>query len=210
MTSSPLLLLNVAHYERASLGNGPGKRFVLWVQGCTLGCSGCLNPHTHPTTARLVMPPLEVIALVHSEPGLEGVTFSGGEPFQQARALTEVCQQLRTSTSLSMMAYTGYTYEYLRTSGTVWQQRLLAALDILVDGPFEAALRAPLMWRGSRNQRVLFLSERYTPEAVGLRDGVQQMELITTSDGRLVRTGFPVAWSALRHALQGHGIEVTP
>lgn len=208
--TSQRLLLNVAHIEKSSLGNGPGRRFVLWVQGCTTHrCPGCMNPETHHQEPRLLLVPREVLALIQEEPGLEGITLTGGEPFEQARALAEMCRQVRASTDLSVMAYTGYVYEDLLSRGDRWQKQLLSCLDILVDGPFIAYLQAPLMWRGSRNQRVLFLSGRHTPESVGLQDGARRMELIATPGGKLVRTGFPLEWHRLLKALQGHGIEVT-
>jgi anaerobic ribonucleoside-triphosphate reductase activating protein len=92
-----------------------------------------------------------------------GVTFSGGEPFEQAGFLADVVDRVRTShPDLSVMSYSGNTWEELIAADSPDIQRYLAQLDILVDGVFDLSLRrTDLLWRGSSNQKVHYLSDRH-------------------------------------------------
>ena len=83
------LLLNVASTMARSRANGPGIRAVVWVQGCTIGCSGCYNEFTHPHKIESLYTPSEVAKWILSIDGIDGVTFSGGEPFEQAKAVLQ-------------------------------------------------------------------------------------------------------------------------
>jgi anaerobic ribonucleoside-triphosphate reductase activating protein len=92
----------------------------------------------------------------------DGLTVSGGEPFLQAEALCILLDGLRRHLpGLSTMAYSGYRHEWLRDRGTEDQRELLRRLDILVDGPYVERRHAPLRWRGSTNQRIIWLSDRH-------------------------------------------------
>lgn len=93
---------------------------------------------------------------------IDGMTFSGGEPFAQAGTLGELVDAVRQVRDLSVMSYSGYTLEWLRRNGNSEQRGLLERLDILVDGPYRADLHASLRWRGSSNQRVHLLTTRHT------------------------------------------------
>ncbi|MCA9258281.1 MAG: radical SAM protein, partial [Planctomycetales bacterium] len=90
-------------------------------------------------------------------------TYSGGEPMAQARELAILSASLRQA-NLSIVCYTGYTIEALRLRTDPWTQRLLACVDVLIDGPYRADQAAGLRWRGSRNQRVHYLTSRYRPD----------------------------------------------
>jgi anaerobic ribonucleoside-triphosphate reductase activating protein len=118
---------------------------------------------------------------------VEGVTFSGGEPFAQASGLVQLAEVVRER-GLSLMAFTGYELEELTVPD---QQRLLGLLDIVVTGRFVASLkRTDLRWRGSSNQRVHFLSDRYAAEAEG--DGAA-VEVTLDGRGGVRVTGFPTS-----------------
>lgn len=151
--------LRVAGFADRSTVNGPGRRAVLWVQGCSLGCPGCFNPATHrPAGPRT--PIDEVVAqLVGTRTGLDGVTFSGGEPFEQAVALAKVAAGLRAAwPTCHLMAYSGYAYEALRgADAPAGAAALLAQLDMLVDGPYAVKRPGAAAWRASGNQRVWVL-----------------------------------------------------
>ena len=110
--------------------------------------------------------------MILAEPDIEGVTYSGGEPFEQAEALNLLSRLLRKA-GLSVMAYSGYAYADLCRRADPAVHELLGRLDLLVDGPFEAACAAPLLWRGSRNQQIYFLTDRYRSYAADIdREGV--------------------------------------
>lgn len=158
---APVSGIVVAHH------NGPGLRAIVWVQGCSLLCTKrCLNPHLlsaaggYETTAAELFGRL--LDLQHDYDELEGVTVLGGEPFDQAAALARVLNEVRLR-GLSTMVYTGHVFEKLATSTDSGIAALLAATDVLVDGPFSDHLHdGTLIWRGSSNQRLLTLTDRYT------------------------------------------------
>jgi anaerobic ribonucleoside-triphosphate reductase activating protein len=159
--SSPPEQMTVGHHS------GPGLRMIFWVQGCSLLCTrNCLNPHLlkrdggFPVEARRLTGTLLRLSRDYSE--VEGVTVLGGEPMDQADGLAEALAPIREA-SLSIMIYTGHTLEWLRASSESGVARLLGLCDILVDGPFMDELYdEDLIWRGSRNQRILLLSDRYS------------------------------------------------
>jgi anaerobic ribonucleoside-triphosphate reductase activating protein len=123
-------------------------------------------------------------------PGIEGVTFSGGEPMSQAAALVALIDQLRCR-DLSFVCYTGFTLEYLRQNGTSAQRALLERLDILIDGPYVASRHTDLRWRGSDNQRVLLLTDRYRHLSPLLNDRGSWLEIEYASDGSVHWMGIP-------------------
>ena len=107
--------------------------------------------------------PRQLADLILELPGIEGITLTGGEPFQQPLgALADFLASLRQSSPLSVMCYSGYTLEELRTGPDAeLRLRVLEHVDLLVDGPYVAAHNDGHRWRGSANQRLHFLSERY-------------------------------------------------
>lgn len=102
----------------------------------------------------------DLYELITSNTNIEGVTYSGGEPFEQAEGLYHLSKLLKKE-GLTIMSYSGYTYDELVYRNDKYVSGLLSTLDILVDGRFKADEAAPLMWRGSRNQRVYFFTKRY-------------------------------------------------
>ena len=152
--------VRVARCMERSVAHGPGERFVLWVQGCSLGCPGCFSAETHSFRRGNIVSVTELENRITNIPGIEGVTFTGGEPMQQARPLAELGQRLRDR-GFSVMCYTGFTRVQLESTKMSSIRDLLAMSDILVDGRFVIDKAANLRWRGSSNQSVHFLTERY-------------------------------------------------
>jgi anaerobic ribonucleoside-triphosphate reductase activating protein len=153
--------------------NGPGRRFVIWLQGCSIRCQGCFNPEFWDTRRGESLSVADLLARISSAPEVEGVTFTGGEPLEQAQALLPLAQAVQCQ-GLSIFCYTGYVYEDILQGKPPYAQELLRWVDILVDGPFQEEAQAPLLWRGSRNQQVHFLTDRYRhlaplAEAIGCR-----------------------------------------
>lgn len=140
-----------------SIVDGPGIRFVVFAQGCKHNCPGCHNPQTHSFTGGKLVSIESIIDEIKKDPLLDGVTISGGEPFEQALALSELAHRVRKM-GLNVMTYTGYTFEELiEGSGQKegWD-KLLSETDILVDGPFEIDKKSLLLkFRGSQNQRII-------------------------------------------------------
>jgi len=157
------LLLNVSATMSRSRANGPGVRAVIWVQGCTIGCPGCYSASTHSHSAASLVKPSKIAEWLLSIPGIEGVTFSGGEPFEQSAAVLETIKLVRKqSPSFTFFAFSGYSYQDLLSSTERSVTELLHNCDMLSTGPFVAKLRDnSLLWRGSSNQELHYLTNVY-------------------------------------------------
>lgn len=177
--------LNIARVLPRSAVNGPGERFVIWVQGCTLHCGGCWNPDTWHTRPKTLVRALDLAETILATPGVEGITLTGGEPFEQAARLIPLVEHVRAA-GLSVMAFTGYELGELDERG---QRALLELCDLVVSGRYRQdrrTLASP--WRGSANQTVHYLTERYRP-LPALES--PECEIHITHDGTLTLTGFP-------------------
>jgi anaerobic ribonucleoside-triphosphate reductase activating protein len=160
------LLLRVHAVEPRSRANGPGARFVVWFQGCTLGCPGCFNPTTHDATAGRAVAIDELVAELTraARAGhIEGVSLSGGEPLQQPEAACALLDAAR-ALGLSTLAFSGYTLDEIRA--LPGGPAVLARLDVLIDGRYVARERLAIGLRGSANQRIHLLTDRYSRAAV--------------------------------------------
>jgi anaerobic ribonucleoside-triphosphate reductase activating protein len=151
-------VLRISDIAKESIVDGPGFRLTVFVQGCRHACPGCHNPQTHPMDGGREITCGEIIAMARRNPLLDGLTFSGGEPFLQARALAALAR-LASAEGLDVVTYTGYTFEQLlEHAGTPRDgfMELLGATRILVDGPYVQELRTlDVPFKGSSNQRVL-------------------------------------------------------
>lgn len=180
-------LLNIHAVLKSSLVNGPGKRLVVFFQGCDRGCQGCFNPDTHSKEARALYTPealLETYLIDQADP-VEGITVSGGEPFLQSAGLGRLLFLARNR-GLSTLVYTGYLIEELRAG--VDRARVLEYIDVLIDGPFVEGLKEPtLLARGSINQRVHLLTGRYMAGDL-LMPG--RSEITISPGGIVTETGF--------------------
>jgi anaerobic ribonucleoside-triphosphate reductase activating protein len=161
MTELPLSIAQIIPCTEAE---GPGRRFALWFQGCPLRCPGCCNPEMLPFAGGQVITVgniLEQIRQARDAGGIEGITLLGGEPMAHARGAAELAREAHLL-SLSVMVFSGYTLEEIRTLPDPAVSELLAHTDILVDGPYVRELpETQRRWIGSRNQRIHFLTQRY-------------------------------------------------
>lgn len=149
--------LRIAGTVHDSIVDGPGIRFSLYVQGCPHACEGCHNPQTWSFDGGQDRPLRDIYNEIIADPLLDGVTFSGGEPFCHAHKLYLLGALLRR-TGLNIVTYTGYTFEQLTKLGNEKNcfGELLSVTDILVDGRFELEHRdLTLLFRGSSNQRLI-------------------------------------------------------
>ena len=105
-------VIKVCGIEPESIVDGPGFRYVIFVQGCPHHCPGCHNPESWTFDAGEDMTVHEILDEIRSNPNLDGVTFSGGEPFEQVPALLELAKMVKAE-GLSLMSYSGYTLEEL-------------------------------------------------------------------------------------------------
>lgn len=138
-----------------SIVDGPGIRYSVFTQGCPHHCPGCHNPESHPFDGGRVVDTAELIAVMKRNPLLDGLTLSGGDPMCQPEACLELAQAAKAA-RLNVWCYTGYTWEALQAEADEAKKALLAAVDVLVDGPFILAQRSlALKFCGSRNQRLI-------------------------------------------------------
>jgi len=170
---------------------GPGSRYVVWVQGCPLRCPGCLAPETWRADGGFSVA-VDDLANLILDSDADGLTFSGGEPFQQAEAVLSVIRLVQERSDISLMSYTGYAIEDLIASGTPAQQDLLARLDLLIDGPYLAEEHDNLLWRASRNQRIHVLSERHRGDVRSLEDKGVGIQFQLLDDGMARWIGVPI------------------
>ena len=147
--------MRIAGTVQDSIVDGPGFRFTVFTQGCSHHCPGCHNPQTHDPSGGTEHTVEELLERMRSNPLTDGLTLSGGEPFEQPEDCLLLAQGAHES-GLNLWSYTGYLFEFLRDQGTEAQKALLREVDVLVDGPFLLDQRTlSLPWRGSRNQRVI-------------------------------------------------------
>lgn len=144
--------------ERDSIVNGPGLRAVLWTQGCRQHCPGCQNPETwtEDPTVGVTVPIEKVKEELRKLKGQSGITFCGGEPMLQCKALLEIAKFCHEELGWNVWSFTGLVYERIPRDGIEWE--FIKELDALIDGPFIQSQRDLTMkFRGSRNQRILYL-----------------------------------------------------
>ena len=152
--------LRLAGYKTDSIVDGPGIRLAIFVQGCSHHCPGCHNPETHDPSGGYDVSVSRLVELIgHSSSGIDGVTISGGEPFEQAAPVAALAAEI-VKCGLDLVVYSGYTFEELLVKSIDDQDitLLLEAGRLLVDGPFilqEQDLTLP--YRGSHNQRLIDL-----------------------------------------------------
>lgn len=155
--------VRVHHVLRNSVSNGPGRRYVIWFQGCSLGCRGCFNPDTHAIEGGEFKPIDGVLDDIRGQGGnITGLTISGGEPFQQANALAALVRAVRRDTNLSTIVFSGYRMDEIKRDPR--QAQVLADIDVLIAGRYVPHHHHGRNLLGSANQSLHLLSKRYRRE----------------------------------------------
>jgi len=145
-------VLNILHQTMA---DGPGFRTAIYCAGCLHHCKGCHNPQSWAMDGGNPMSVEELLEIVKSD-SMSNVTFSGGDPFYQVDAFTELARRIKEETTKTIWCWTGFTYEEILADPHLAQ--ILPYLDVLVDGPFILEQRdTTLLFRGSPNQRIIYL-----------------------------------------------------
>lgn len=140
--------------------DGPGFRLSIYCAGCSHHCQGCHNRQSWDIASGRYMSVGELLEIVKESPW--NVTFSGGDPFFQAKEFAYLASRIKQETGKTIWCYTGYTLEALVKENDPYRIELLQNIDALVDGPFVESLKDPdLQFRGSANQRIL-LADRIT------------------------------------------------
>jgi anaerobic ribonucleoside-triphosphate reductase activating protein len=159
-------------------------RAVIWTQGCDLGCPGCYNPETHAGGGE-AMAIDELLAWVLAQgPAIEGVTVSGGEPLQQPEGLLALVRRIRAQSRLSTLVFSGYRRAEIERQPL--GPAIVAELDVLVDGRYLERQHRGRELRGSENQRIWCLTDRYSPAEVAATPAT---EIHIGPDGAIELTG---------------------
>lgn len=167
---------------------GPNTRFCIWVQGCSRGCKGCYAKKTWDKSQGTVYSVDDIFARIKARKDIEGVTFLGGEPFEQAAALGLLAKKCK-EIGLGVLTFTGGNYEDLRAQQDKDIDLLLNNTDLLIDGKFDVEkLDYSRPWVGSSNQRYLFLTDRYCE--ADIEKAGNKVEIRFEKSGRILLNGM--------------------
>ncbi len=164
---------------------GPYKRFIIWVQGCNRRCKGCIAKDSWALDGGDLVEVDAIGEQILRQENIEGITISGGEPFLQQGALCELISQVRKHKDIGVIIYTGMKYSEIENTA------LAHSADLIIDGEYIEELNDNKSLRGSSNQNILCLTERYkgiVAEYYG-KDG-RKIELIL-ADGVAKMIGIP-------------------
>ena len=155
--------IRIAGIIRESIVDGPGIRFVVFAQGCPHHCEGCHNPATHDFSGGYDCEIEKILDAIGEDPLLDGVTFSGGEPFCQEEGFCELARGIKNRyPNLNIVIYTGFEFEALKKMCMEEQHvyDLIRMADYIIDGRYEQDKRdLTLAFRGSSNQRIIDVKE---------------------------------------------------
>ena len=149
--------LAVLEIQKDSIVDGDGVRSVIWTQGCLHNCPGCHNPETHSFKGGYLVDIEELKEEIMKLEGQDGITFSGGDPMEQAEACYELASYAK-NLGFNIWCYTGYTFEELLNKMEFFPniRNFLENIDVLVDGKFDIREKSyDVSFRGSKNQRLI-------------------------------------------------------
>ncbi len=145
--------------QKDSIVDGEGIRTVIWTQGCPHHCPFCHNPETHSYKGGFLLKLDDIKKKLDHLEGQDGVTFSGGDPMEQAEACAELANYCHKK-NLNVWCYTGYTFEELKAKNDLAILNFLKEIDVLVDGKFIVEEKSyDVLFRGSKNQRLINVKE---------------------------------------------------
>ena len=187
--------LRVNYIGKQLHAQGPGTRYTIWVQGCSIHCPGCSNVDTWDPAGGTEYDVQELVKDILATEGLDGVTITGGEPLDQFDAVYELCSSLFGK--ICVFLTTGYPLIYKSAGGlfTIWEKednlrlKILKCLDIVCKGPFILSKICKDGWRGSSNQEVVFLTDRGRAQE---NMPSAYKEIIISPNGQVLETGFHV------------------
>ena len=192
-------VLKVAHFEESTQLLGPYDRFVLWVHGCCFDCPGCLADNAKFGAYDEM--DIESISKKILLSGCEGITVSGGEPFMQSAALSELIRITRLRKNIGVIVYSGYTLDEIKNTPEFLP--LLSEIDILIDGRYKKELDDGRAYVGSRNQQIHYLTPRYIEAGQAYYSQIGRRAEIKFTPNQVVLVGVPSnevlnVWKSIR------------
>ncbi len=167
-----------------SYANGPGKRTVIWLQGCNKRCKDCYNPEMWSFDSKVMFSAEDLTQIITQNKlknGIEGITLSGGEPLLQASQLLPVLRMVK-ETGLSILCYTGFDLDAIPKE----YEEFLKLVDVLISGPYISSFNSELFpLVGSSNKNVKLLTKRYN-----IQD-FENVRIEILLDDTIEITGFP-------------------
>ena len=179
--------ISLAAMVSRTRSEGPGERFALWVQGCSIRCPGCCNPEMQPFSGGHSYTMGELLQkIVDAE--VEGVSILGGEPFDQAQSLGVLARELQKR-DIGIVVFSGYEMDEIEAREEF--QLLFQHTDLLKTGPYIQSRRSrKIRWMGSENQRFHFLTDRYRNHP-DIRQNYTQSITLDLSEGEINASGWP-------------------
>lgn len=176
------------------------------MQGCPFNCTGCVAPDWIPIKAVSIVAVQDLARRIIASDDLEGITISGGEPALQASGLASLLREVKAAKpGLSAIAFSGFTLERLQKKAVsdTGVAEFLNQLDVLIDGLYLKDLNDGLGLRGSSNQCIHFLTDRYTAMKDSFESGSRQVEVHLLKH-ELLMVGVPsqIAFEAF-HSIAG-------
>lgn len=182
------MLVRLHRYIKSTVVEGPGARACIWMQGCLRKCEGCFASDTWDPKGGYLYDTGELVNDIKSRKNeIEGITIIGGEPFLQIRELIYILNEVKLM-GLTSIVFTGYEIEEL--ADNIEMNEALQYIDLLIDGPFrldEFDLSRP--WVGSKNQRFIFLTNRYMKENF-FNENKNKFEIKVNTDGIIELNGM--------------------
>ncbi len=181
---------------------------MVWVQGCSLHCDGCIAPETWPKESGSLVDPHDLAKAILKNEKIEGITVSGGEPTEQPHAVAELLSCMKL-VGKNTWVYTGHTLDELVAKNDPDVDRMLSFTDVLVDGRYEMTSAGIYSYRGSENQRILHLQDLSRMEDSDIKEQ-SRLEITLDRDGQMVVVGVPPPefLNKLKGALSRRGVHV--
>ncbi len=183
-----LLVFDICRYGTHVLG--PGKRYVIWTQGCKKHCNGCVTPESRNLDGGMLLAVSDIASDIILNKSIDGITISGGEPFLQAAKLAALLKLVKEHRpELTIIIYTGYMLEQLLQSSVY--QELIQLCDILIDGEYQQVLDDNRGIRGSSNQRIICITHRLDEYLEVMNMGTRKLELVAENSLQYTKIGVP-------------------
>lgn len=183
--------LRVGYIKEGTRALGPGWRFVIWTQGCLRRCKDCISPEHQPLDGGYLVDTTDLADQICACHSIDGITISGGEPFLQAKALTDLLDKVNeVRPELTVLVFTGNQLEEMTDADS---KALLSRIDLLIDGEYISELNDGKGLRGSSNQRFHFLTERLADCRDEFESGERKTEIYWADEKRqkMVTIGVP-------------------